>query len=130
MLKEAIYHRPKNQFAYSLHDGTIQIQLRTKHNDVDSIYIYYGDPFHFTEHKWINSSVQMKISGRDELFDYWIASLQPPQNRLRYAFELIQNEQSLFLLKRDFVKRNTMTIPHIFVFLFIILQIAFMHQIG
>jgi hypothetical protein len=39
MLKEAIYHRPKNQFAYASNDDKIHIQIRTKRNDINSMFL-------------------------------------------------------------------------------------------
>lgn len=102
MLKEAIYHRPKNQFAYSCHDGTVQIMLRTKHLDLNSVTLFYGDPFQFVDNRWVKTSVSMKVSGHDELFDYWLVRIKPPQKRLRYAFELIHNEEKLFFTEKGF----------------------------
>ncbi|MBO1511660.1 alpha-glycosidase [Metabacillus bambusae] len=102
MLKEAIYHRPKNQFAYASNDDTIHIQIRTKRNDINSMFLYYGDPFEFENNNWRHSSVQMQKSGCDELFDYWVVEVIPPQRRMRYAFHLKNNEQEIFYTERGF----------------------------
>ncbi|MGM0874565.1 MAG: alpha-glycosidase [Bacillota bacterium] len=102
MLKEAIYHRPKNQFAYVCNDDTLHIQIRTKRNDITTIFLYYGDPFEFENNKWKQSSIEMKKSGNDELFDYWVVEVIPPQRRMRYAFHLKNNEQELFYTEKGF----------------------------
>ncbi|QGQ44624.1 alpha-glycosidase [Metabacillus sediminilitoris] len=102
MLKEAIYHRPKNQFAYAYTDNSLHIQLRTKRNDIDVVSLTYGDQFEFENNHWKRRSLDMQKSGSDELFDYWVVEVIPPQRRLRYAFHLKNNEQELFYTERGF----------------------------
>ncbi|WP_338787429.1 alpha-glycosidase [Metabacillus sp. FJAT-53654] len=102
MLKEAIYHRPKNQFAYACNDDMIHIQIQTKRNDINTIFLYYGDPFEFEGNKWRHSFIEMQKSGSDNLFDYWVVEIIPPQRRLRYAFHLKSNEQESFYTERGF----------------------------
>lgn len=102
MQKEAIYHRPKDQFAYPFHDGNVHIQLRTKHQDIEEATLFFGDPFAFENDKWEHSSINMKISGSDGLFDYWVVSISPPQHRLRYAFHLKNGDEELFFTEKGF----------------------------
>jgi glycosidase len=102
MLKEAIFHRPKNQFAYACNDNSLYIQLRTKRNDINSVSLFYGDPFEFENNKWKHSLIDMTISGSDELFDYWFVKVIPPQRRMRYAFHLKNHDQELFYTEKGF----------------------------
>lgn len=102
MLKEAIYHRPRDQFAYPDGNGSIQIQLRTKHQDVKSVTLVYGDPFEYDHSHWKNTTAEMMQSGTDGIFDYWSITVFPPQNRLRYAFHLKSSEQELFFTEKGF----------------------------
>ncbi|HZH60211.1 MAG TPA: alpha-glycosidase [Metabacillus sp.] len=102
MLKEAIYHRPKGQFAYPDRDGSFHIQLRTKRQDVQSVTLVYGDPFEFDQGHWKYTSAQMEQSGTDGLFDYWFIVIFPPQKRLRYAFYLKSSEEELFFTEKGF----------------------------
>ena len=44
MFKEAIYHRPKDNYAYAYDEKTIHIRIRTKRDDVQSTTLIYGDP--------------------------------------------------------------------------------------
>ncbi len=39
LLKEAIYHRPKNNFAYAYDKETLHIRLQTKKDDVAAVYV-------------------------------------------------------------------------------------------
>lgn len=49
MLKEAIYHRPKDNYAYAYDEKTIHIRIRTKREDVQSATLIYGDPYEWKE---------------------------------------------------------------------------------
>ena len=59
MLKDAIYHRPKI-ITHTLTMKTIHIRIRTKRDDVQSTNLIYGDPYEWTDGKWISSSAPMK----------------------------------------------------------------------
>ncbi|MCM3651160.1 alpha-glycosidase [Metabacillus litoralis] len=102
MLKEAIYHRPKNQFAYACNDDALHIQLRTKRHDVSTVFLYYGDQFEFENNQWKHATIEMTISGYDELFDYWFVEVTPPHRRIRYAFHLKDHEQEVFYTEKGF----------------------------
>ncbi|KKI93582.1 cyclomaltodextrinase [Bacillus sp. SA1-12] len=102
MFKEAIYHRPKNQFAYAIDENALHIQLKAKRNDIHSVTLYYGDPFEFEDYRWKHITVDMQKSGNDDLFDYWTIDVIPPQRRMRYAFHLKNHEQELFFTEKGF----------------------------
>ncbi|MFC7371758.1 alpha-glycosidase [Fictibacillus iocasae] len=85
---EALYHRPKNNFAYAYDEKTLHIRLRTKKGDMDHVSLLYGDPYHWTENGWQTDKMAMTFSGSDEWFDYYFASIEPDFRRLRYGFEL------------------------------------------
>ncbi len=51
MLKEAIYHRPKDNFAYAYDKETLHIMLQTKKNDMDSVGLIFGDPYDWARWK-------------------------------------------------------------------------------
>jgi cyclomaltodextrinase / maltogenic alpha-amylase / neopullulanase len=95
MLKEAIYHRPKNNFAYAYNETTLHIRLQTKKDDVDSVILIHGDPYVWEKDQWISDKSPMTKTGSDELYDYWLAEVTPEFRRLRYGFELTSGEESL-----------------------------------
>lgn len=101
MLKEAIYHRPKDNYAYAYDEKTIHIRIRTKRDDVQSTTLIYGDPYEWKDGKWISSSTPMK-TGSTALFDYWFISIEPKFKRLRYGFELKTIQTLLFMQSEDF----------------------------
>ncbi|PLR69883.1 alpha-glycosidase [Bacillus sp. UMB0893] len=103
MLKEAIYHRPKNQYAYAYDQKTIHIRLRTKKNDVDSVSLVHGDPYLWKDKNWLVEKAAMEKSGSDELFDYWFAAVEPKYRRLRYGFELSSKEETLVYTEKGFI---------------------------
>jgi cyclomaltodextrinase / maltogenic alpha-amylase / neopullulanase len=102
MLKEAIYHRPKNNFAYAYNDSTLHIRLRTKKSDVESVSLIHGDPYDWGDGAWNFDTKPMSKSGSDELFDYWFVEIEPKFRRLRYGFELRNNKEVLIYTEKGF----------------------------
>lgn len=95
MLKEAIFHRPINNFAYAYDKEKLHIRLRAKRNDLTKAYLIYGDPYEWSEDGWQNRTKPMHLEGTDELFDYWFVEIKPEYRRLRYGFELYSGNDLL-----------------------------------
>ncbi|PMC34393.1 alpha-glycosidase [Bacillus sp. UMB0899] len=106
MLKEAVYHRPKNNFAYAYDKETLHIRLRTKKGDVTKVYLIFGDPYQWTKEGWNNSTKPMSLEGSDELFDYWFVAVKPDYRRLRYGFELHSQNESIVYGERGFIDHD------------------------
>ncbi|MED1862882.1 glycoside hydrolase family 13 protein [Fictibacillus nanhaiensis] len=104
MLKEAIYHRAGNNYAYAYDETTLHIRLRTKKGDVDSVTLIHGDPYDWTKDGWQTSRSLMTLSGTDEYFDYYFIAIQPPFRRLRYGFELKNGDEILVYTEKGFYK--------------------------
>ncbi|WP_046174867.1 glycoside hydrolase family 13 protein [Domibacillus indicus] len=102
MLKEAIYHRPKNNFAYAYDEETIHVRMRSKKNDLTKVELIHGDPYMWANGEWQRGKKEMKLAGSDELFDYWFAELKPPFRRLRYGFKCINGEETIYYTERGF----------------------------
>ncbi|MBM7702620.1 glycoside hydrolase family 13 protein [Metabacillus iocasae] len=102
MLKEAIYHRPKNNYAYAYDEKTLHIRLRTKKNDATSVTLICGDPYHFENQSWQYSEVTMSKKETDQLFDYWFAEVPPTFRRMRYGFKLANEEETIIYGEKGF----------------------------
>ncbi|SDZ74026.1 Glycosidase [Thalassobacillus cyri] len=102
MLKEAIYHRPKNNFAYAYDDDTLHIMLQTKKDDLTSVSLIHGDPYHWEKEQWITETLPMEKTGSSELNDYWKAAIKPPYRRLRYGFEVSDGAETSIYTERGF----------------------------
>lgn len=100
MLREAIYHRPKNNWTYAYNQQTLHIRIRTKRGDVSRILLIYGDKYNWDQVG--SSSTSMKIFAQDSLFDYWQAAVQPEFRRLKYGFELQSGAEKLWLNEQGF----------------------------
>ncbi|GGB59052.1 glycoside hydrolase family 13 protein [Fictibacillus barbaricus] len=105
MLKEAIYHRAGNNYAYAYDEKTLHIRLRTKKGDVDSVSLIHGDPYDWTKEGWQTSSSLMTLSGTDEYFDYYFIAIQPPYRRLRYGFEIKSGKETLIYTEKGFYEK-------------------------
>lgn len=105
MLKEAIYHRAGNNYAYAYDEKTLHIRLRTKKGDTDSVSLIHGDPYDWTKEGWQTSSSLMTLSGTDEYFDYYFIAIQPPYRRLRYGFEIKSGKETLIYTEKGFYEK-------------------------
>ncbi|SFA89881.1 MULTISPECIES: glycoside hydrolase family 13 protein [unclassified Bacillus (in: firmicutes)] len=112
MLKEAIYHRPKGNFAYAIDTKTVQIRLRTKKDDVTEVALLWGDPFTWEQTEdgtwqWkVNGKTVMKKLRSTTLFDYWTADLQPEYRRLKYGFEIHSGEEKVVFTEKGFFEAD------------------------
>lgn len=104
LLKEAIYHRPKNNYAYSVDKETLHIRLRTKKNDIEKVNLLHGDPNNWGDNGWNYTKKELIITGSDDLFDYWLVEIKPPFRRLRYGFELLNRDEKLIYGENGFRK--------------------------
>lgn len=100
MFLEAIYHRPKQNWAYAYDGQTLHLRVRTKRGDVQRVEAVVGDKY-----AWDQSviSVEMRVLSSDDKFDYWETSVKPPFRRLRYAFRLFSEGETIILTEKGFV---------------------------
>ncbi|RDU35540.1 alpha-glycosidase [Neobacillus piezotolerans] len=94
MLKEAIFHRPTDHFAYPSGKEELHIRIRTKKEDATSVLLLHGDPYAIEDGAWQYTETGMKKTGTDTLFDYWSAVVSPPYRRLRYGFKLSDGRET------------------------------------
>lgn len=102
MQKEAIYHRPKNNFAYAYNKSTLHLRLRTKKNDVVEVTLLHGDPYTWKDSCWQYETSRMKKIATTELYDYWFIAITPNFRRLRYAFQLKDEKETTIYTEKGF----------------------------
>ncbi|MDQ8733813.1 glycoside hydrolase family 13 protein [Paenibacillus sp. LHD-38] len=99
MLLEAVYHRPKQNWAYAYDGKTLHLRLRTKKDDVAAVEAIVGDKYAWEQ---TTTTVPMRILSSDARFDYWETAVIPPFRRLRYAFRLTSGSESILLTDKGF----------------------------
>ena len=99
MLLEAVYHRPKMNWSYAYDPETIHLRVRTKRDDVESVYALAADKYAFQETKRLYA---MERFAADERFDYWQVAIQPPYRRLQYAFQLQAGGETIWMSESGF----------------------------
>jgi cyclomaltodextrinase len=100
MLREAIYHRPKNNWSYAYDRETVHVRLRTKRGDVEQATLIHGDKY-----SWPvvgSTDTRMNIFAQDSLFDYWEAAVKPTFRRLKYGFKLQSGKETLWMNEQGF----------------------------
>lgn len=103
MLKEAIFHRPKLNWAYAYDEQTIHIRVRTKRDDVGSVSVWFGDKFMPVSTMQLQP---MSLITSDDLFDYWQVEVIPIYRRLVYGFQFKNSEGELWLSEKGFQKEK------------------------
>ncbi|OIJ22279.1 alpha-glycosidase [Anaerobacillus alkalidiazotrophicus] len=119
MFKEAIYHRPKDNFAYAFDRETLHIRLKAKKGDLTKAYLIYGDPYQWTKEGWSNLTKPMTLEGTDDLFDYWFVKVKPEFRRLRYGFELYSQNERIVYGERGFKEKDPRDTSFYFCFPFL-----------
>ncbi len=116
MFKEAIDHRPKNNYAYPYDDETLHIKLRSKKNDLNSVTLIYGDPFDWSNEEPILYESNMQVVYQDELYDYWFTSIKTINRRTHYVFSLKddENSDSIIYSERGYFKEVPKQCPPCF----------------
>ncbi|NJJ37587.1 alpha-glycosidase [Paenibacillus apii] len=97
MLLEALYHVPRDKWAYAYDKETVHLRLRTKRDDAEAICVMTGDKY-----AWDRTfeEVPMKKAASDELFDYWEACVQPKFKRLSYLFRIESGGETVYLSEK------------------------------
>ncbi|MGG3839546.1 glycoside hydrolase family 13 protein [Paenibacillus thiaminolyticus] len=99
MLREAVYHRSKQNWSYAYDRETIHLRLRTKRDDAVKVEAIVVDKYAFKDS---TEFIPMHIFASDALFDYWEAAYRPPYRRLRYAFRIQGKDEQVYLTERGF----------------------------
>lgn len=100
MQREAIYHRPKNNWSYAYDRQTIHIRLRTQRADVQHAYLIHGDKYNWPILGY--QTTEMHIFAQDALYDYWQAAVKPDYRRLKYGFKLQSGKDTLWMNEQGF----------------------------
>jgi cyclomaltodextrinase / maltogenic alpha-amylase / neopullulanase len=116
MIKEAIFHRPKNNFAYAYNNDSLHIMLQTKKDDVSTVKLLFGDPYDWVNDSWQTQTRQMIKSGSTSLYDYWTIAVEPAFHRMRYAFECFDGAQTLYYTEGGFFSTAPAEIANYFCF--------------
>lgn len=95
MLLEALYHVPRDKWAYAYDSRTIHLRVRTKKNDVNSVVAMTGDKYDWRSTYF---EITMDKAASDEMFDYWEAEVLPKYKRLSYAFRITAGTETTYML--------------------------------
>ncbi|WP_096273915.1 glycoside hydrolase family 13 protein [Paucisalibacillus globulus] len=116
MLREAIYHRPKNNFAYAYDEDTLHIMLQTKAGDVNHVELIYGDPYEWENDLWQTKTLSMERTGSTSQLDYWSVAVKPEFRRMRYGFRLESIEEVCFYTEGGIFDEQPTDIANFFCF--------------
>lgn len=89
--KNSILHIQLSNYAFSIDENTLCLRLRTKKNNVNKVYVNYGDTAYPSEFVKFTKLELTKIL-TDNLFDYYEIEIQNCCHRVVYYFEIIDLE--------------------------------------
>ncbi|XFA99076.1 glycoside hydrolase family 13 protein [Candidatus Izemoplasma sp. B36] len=92
--RQAIYHKPLSNYAFALDESTLIIRLRTARNDVDCVYLFFGDTA-YQGNPVKCSFIEMKVVRQDKYFDYYEATIKNAYRRTVYYFNIEDKDESL-----------------------------------
>lgn len=101
MLLEAIYHRPKSNYAYAYDEKTMHVRVRTKRDDMDQVFLLHCDKYNINETGF--TKVEMKKIASDSMFDYYQAEAQPAYRRFAYMFQFVKGDTTVAMNEVGFV---------------------------
>ncbi|MDT3424713.1 glycosidase [Paenibacillus forsythiae] len=100
MLQEALYHVPRDKWAYAYDKESVHLRMRTKRDDADAVYVMSGDKY-----AWDRTfeEIMMEKTASDELFDYWEACVRPKYKRLSYLFRIEAGGETAYMSSKGFM---------------------------
>jgi cyclomaltodextrinase / maltogenic alpha-amylase / neopullulanase len=113
----SVFHKTGSNYAYAYDDNTLHIKLQTKCNDIQEVFLIYGDPYDYREKQvnegtngsvweWYSEFIKMEKSGSNGIHDYWFIEIKPERSKIRYAFLLVENDLTYLYTERKVVKVN------------------------
>lgn len=107
MDKQSIMHKTKSSFAYAFDEKYVHLRVRTRRDDLTSIYVLMSSEVGWKENSkgkwvWSKEKVQMAKEFSTELYDYWFAEVTPPDFKMRYGFLLQDNDSEILFIERGF----------------------------
>ncbi|AZK47414.1 alpha-glycosidase [Paenibacillus lentus] len=94
MLLEALYHVPRDKWAYAYNPSTIHLRVRTKRDDVEQVFAMTGDKYDWQA---TYQELAMEKAAHDAMFDYWELAVKPKYKRLSYAFKLMAGSETVYM---------------------------------
>jgi glycosidase len=101
MLKEAVFHQIKSEYAYIIGDRTLVLRLRSKKNDLIKVLLHIEDRFE-PRNPITTSSLPMAKRYTDQLFDYYEIEIKLEKEDVSYYFELESETESIYYLDIGF----------------------------
>lgn len=100
MLKEAICHISDSSYAYALDMETLALKLRTKKDDMKEVILYYGDRYYNAQDVKM-FPLEMKVTYRDDMYDYYEIVFRPGFNKVCYYFKLTGKDGEEKILSQE-----------------------------
>lgn len=100
MIREALYHCSKSNYAYAENENELRIRFRTAKDDIDKVRLFWGVKFDWANKK----SAEMTKLYSDHYFDYYQCNIRQQDMRLGYYFEVCKEDEKLYYTEAGILK--------------------------
>ncbi|MFI5359056.1 MAG: glycoside hydrolase family 13 protein [Halanaerobiales bacterium] len=101
MNKAAVFHMAGMNYAYPVDMNTLVLRLRAARNDLKDVKVIYGSRYP-RDGRAPYKVKDMELCGRDDLYDYFTATIEMDDNRFRYYFYLNDGEEEVWFSEKGF----------------------------
>lgn len=118
----ALYHVSDYNCTQVQSDGSILIRLKTSSEDnIKEINLIHGDPFLGINSdegnwNWVKYTETMEFLGKGEFHSYYQTIVKPKYKRIRYFFEIISEEGTIFFGEKGITANQEVTEDNFFGF--------------
>ncbi|CCI84377.1 maltogenic amylase or neopullulanase [Lactobacillus pasteurii DSM 23907 = CRBIP 24.76] len=103
----ALRHRTESEDCFVVDHSHVRVRVHTAKGDIKEIIAHYTDNYLSPE---TDQSIKLTKSGQGQVSDHWAATLTAPYHRLKYTFEVVdQNGERVILGDRgisEFSQKN------------------------
>lgn len=101
MNKAAVFHMAGLNYAYPVDMNTLTLRLRAAKNDLKEVKVIYGSRYP-RDGKVPSKVKNMDLVARDDLYDYFTATITMKDNRFRYYFYLNDGKEVYWYSEKGF----------------------------
>lgn len=103
MKKEGITHHASGAYAYPVGEARLKLTLRAAKGDLRSCRVRYDDRYSMPGAERLK---ELKLTTSDQLHDFFQGTIEVPERRFRYVFELDDGHEVLWFGEKGFSARS------------------------
>lgn len=100
-------HKSEHPYVSIVGSNSIEVRLQTPKDVVESVGIGYNDPYNYkVVDQWIELEANMEKYVSDDLYDWWVITLEVDTKRFAYNFKINTKSDGLWFLTEAGITRD------------------------